>query len=60
MSGVIKEQEKGASNPPVLSGLAEAELDPQQALYAHLIGLCSGALILLGTAAAVCAVVHWL
>jgi hypothetical protein len=27
---------------------------------AHLIGLCSGALIILGTTAAVCTVMHWL
>jgi hypothetical protein len=39
---------------------ADAAPDPRDALRAHLIGLCSGALIILGTTAAVCTVMHWL
>ncbi|MFM0224267.1 hypothetical protein [Paraburkholderia dipogonis] len=46
--------------PPALSATDEAELDPHDALFAHLTGLCSGALIIVGTTAVVCAVARCL
>jgi hypothetical protein len=49
MSGITQDHDDDEPYPPALSARDEAELDPHDALFAHLTGLCSGALIILGT-----------
>ncbi|MDN7182858.1 hypothetical protein M0D69_33575 [Caballeronia sp. SEWSISQ10-4 2] len=60
MSDTTQDHYDNLSYPLVSPDGAEAELDPQQVLYAHLMGLCFGALIIFGATAAVCAAVRWL
>lgn len=60
MRAITQDHDDNEPYPLALSARDEAELDPHDALCAHLTGLCSGALIILGTTAVVFAVARCL
>ncbi|PQV54845.1 hypothetical protein [Paraburkholderia sp. BL21I4N1] len=65
MSDIIHAHNDDASCAPYSphssnDGGGGGPLDSKQALMAHLTGLCCGALVILGTTAAVCAVLRLL